>query len=58
MDTDLRKRIRAGDHDAFGELFDAYAHSVHNHAFRLTGEWPVAEDVVHRAVVDRAGQRP
>ncbi|WP_369272733.1 RNA polymerase sigma factor [Streptomyces sp. R11] len=46
MDTNLRKRIRAGDHDAFGELFDAYARSVYNHAFRLTGEWPVAEDVV------------
>ncbi|MFC5215685.1 RNA polymerase sigma factor [Streptomyces coerulescens] len=46
MDTNLRKRIRAGDHGAFGELFDAYARSVYNHAFRLTGQWPVAEDVV------------
>ncbi|MFJ1811729.1 MULTISPECIES: RNA polymerase sigma factor [unclassified Streptomyces] len=42
----LRKRIRAGGHDAFGELFDAYARSVCNHAYRLTGEWAVAEDVV------------
>ncbi|MGI5377341.1 RNA polymerase sigma factor [Streptomyces sp. CA-251387] len=46
MDTNLRKRIRAGDHDAFGELFDAYARSVYNHAFRLTGEWSTADDVV------------
>ncbi|MFI8536741.1 RNA polymerase sigma factor [Streptomyces aquilus] len=46
MDTNLRKRIRAGDHDAFGDLFDAYARSVYNHAFRLTGEWSTAEDVV------------
>ena len=46
MDTNLRRRIRAGDHDAFGELFDAYARSVYNHAFRLTGEWSTAEDVV------------
>ncbi|WP_244181727.1 MULTISPECIES: RNA polymerase sigma factor [Streptomyces] len=46
MDTNLRERIRAGDHGAFGELFDAYARSVYNHAFRLTGEWSVAEDVV------------
>ncbi|WP_369171514.1 RNA polymerase sigma factor [Streptomyces sp. R28] len=46
MDTNLRKRIRAGDHNAFGELFDAYARSVYNHAFRLTGEWSTAEDVV------------
>ncbi|MDF3143468.1 MULTISPECIES: RNA polymerase sigma factor [unclassified Streptomyces] len=42
----MRKRIRAGDHNAFGELFDAYARSVYNHAFRLTGEWSTAEDVV------------
>ncbi|MER5941757.1 RNA polymerase sigma factor [Streptomyces sp. NPDC001928] len=46
MDTNLRKRIRAGDHGAFAELFDAYARSVYNHAFRLTGEWSVAEEVV------------
>jgi RNA polymerase sigma-70 factor (ECF subfamily) len=46
VDTHLRKRIRAGDHGAFSELFDAYARSVYNHAFRLTGEWAVAEDVV------------
>ncbi|MFJ8537390.1 RNA polymerase sigma factor [Streptomyces sp. NPDC093591] len=46
MDTNLRRRIRAGDHNAFGELFDAYARSVYNHAYRLTGEWSTAEDVV------------
>ncbi|MFI9547817.1 hypothetical protein ACIHAR_28490 [Streptomyces sp. NPDC052016] len=32
----LRKRIRAGGHDAFGELFDAYARSVYN--FVLVGD--------------------
>ncbi|WP_372343616.1 RNA polymerase sigma factor [Streptomyces sp. KL116D] len=42
----LRARIRDGDAGAFAELFDAYARSVHNHAFRLTGDWSVAEDVV------------
>lgn len=52
VDTNLRKRIRAGDHDAFGELFDAYARSVYNHAFRLTGEWAVAEDVVSLTFLD------
>ncbi|MFE9648058.1 RNA polymerase sigma factor [Streptomyces sp. NPDC006365] len=41
-----RSRIRAGDADAFGELFDAYARSVYNHAFRLTGDWSTAEDIV------------
>ncbi|MFD9001816.1 RNA polymerase sigma factor [Streptomyces sp. NPDC059582] len=52
MDTNLRRRVRAGDHDAFGELFDAYARSVYNHAFRLTGEWTVAEDVVSLTFLD------
>lgn len=50
--SSLRKRIRAGDHDAFGELFDAYARSVYNHAYRLTGEWTVAEDVVSLTFLD------
>lgn len=52
VDTNLRKRVRAGDHDAFGELFDAYARSVYNHAFRLTGEWASAEDVVSLTFLD------
>ncbi|MGI5197309.1 RNA polymerase sigma factor [Streptomyces sp. CA-288835] len=52
MDTNLRKRIRAGDHDAFGELFDAYARSVYNHAFRLTGEWTTAQDIVSLTFLD------
>ncbi|WP_420000470.1 RNA polymerase sigma factor [Streptomyces boninensis] len=42
----MRERIRAGDADAFGELFDAYARAVYNHAYRLTGDWATAEDVV------------
>lgn len=52
VDTNLRKRIRAGDHDAFGEVFDAYARSVYNHAFRLTGDWSAAEDVVSLTFLD------
>jgi RNA polymerase sigma-70 factor (ECF subfamily) len=52
VDTNLRRRIRAGDHDAFGDLFDAYARSVYNHAYRLTGEWAVAEDVVSLTFLD------
>ncbi|MET7483001.1 sigma-70 family RNA polymerase sigma factor [Streptomyces sp. NPDC005538] len=52
MDTNLRKRIRAGDHDAFGQLFDAYARSVYNHAFRLTGDWAQAEDIVSLTFLD------
>ena len=42
----LRARARAGDADAFGAVFDACAKSVYNHAFRLTGDWSVAEEVM------------
>ncbi|MER6783111.1 RNA polymerase sigma factor [Streptomyces sp. NPDC000658] len=48
----MRERIRAGDHDAFGDLFDAYARSVYNHAYRLTGQWTVAEEVVSLTFLD------
>jgi RNA polymerase sigma-70 factor (ECF subfamily) len=48
----LRKRIRAGDHEAFGELFDAYARTVYNHAYQLTGDWAQAEDVVSLTFLD------
>ncbi|MFD3330967.1 RNA polymerase sigma factor [Streptomyces sp. NPDC058701] len=46
MEMSVRARIRAGDPDAFGCLFDDYARAVYNHAFRLTGDWSAAEDVV------------
>jgi RNA polymerase sigma-70 factor (ECF subfamily) len=52
VDTTLRKRISTGDQGAFGELFDAYARSVYNHAFRLTGDWAQAEDVVSLTFLD------
>jgi RNA polymerase sigma factor (sigma-70 family) len=42
----LRTRARAGDADAFGAVFDACAKSVYNHAFRLTGDWSTAEEVM------------
>lgn len=46
METNLRRGIRDGDPAVFGRLFDDYARSVYNHAYRLTGHWPTAEDVV------------
>jgi RNA polymerase sigma-70 factor (ECF subfamily) len=42
----MRARVRAGDRDAFAHLFGAYARTVYNHAFRLTGDWSTAEDVM------------
>ena len=42
----LRAQARAGDAEAFGAVFDACAKSVYNHAFRLTGDWSTAEEVM------------
>ncbi len=46
MEPDLRARVRAGDSDAFGMLFDEYARAVYNLGFRLTANWSAAEEVV------------
>ncbi|GIJ72138.1 RNA polymerase sigma factor [Virgisporangium ochraceum] len=46
MGKSLRVRVRAGDPEAFRELFVDHARPVYNHAFRLTGTWSTAEDVV------------
>jgi RNA polymerase sigma factor (sigma-70 family) len=46
VEPNLRARIRAGDPDAFGLIFDEYARAVYNLGLRLTGNWSAAEDVV------------
>ncbi|MFE2182899.1 RNA polymerase sigma factor [Streptomyces sp. NPDC059455] len=46
METSLRARVRAGDPDAFGQLFDEYASVIYRHAVRLTGNWVMADDIV------------
>ncbi|MFF5143377.1 RNA polymerase sigma factor [Streptomyces sp. NPDC013157] len=46
MDYSLHTRIRAGDPEAFRELFRDHARLVHRHAVRVTGDWTVAEDIV------------
>jgi RNA polymerase sigma factor (sigma-70 family) len=45
MEQSLRARIRDGDPDAFGTLFDEHSRAVCNLAFRLTGDWTSAEEV-------------
>jgi RNA polymerase sigma-70 factor (ECF subfamily) len=45
-DGELWDRLRHGDHQALGELFDRYADDVHAFAFRRTASWAAAEDVV------------
>ena len=46
MELSLRARVRAGDPDAFGVLFDECGRAVYNLAFRMTGNWSAAEEVV------------
>jgi RNA polymerase sigma factor (sigma-70 family) len=58
MEMSLRARIRAGDPDAFGSLFDDYARAVYNHAFRLTGDWSAAEDVLSLTFLEAWRLRP
>jgi RNA polymerase sigma-70 factor (ECF subfamily) len=42
----MRALVRAGDPDAFGQLYEQHARAVYNHAFRITADWSVAEDVM------------
>lgn len=42
----MRARIRAGDREAFAVLYEEYARTVYNHAYRLTGDWSTAEEVL------------
>ncbi|MDX3685403.1 RNA polymerase sigma factor [Streptomyces sp. AK04-4c] len=42
----MRARIRAGDREAFAVLYEEYARAVYNHAYRLTGDWSTAEEVL------------
>ncbi|WUI00568.1 RNA polymerase sigma factor [Spirillospora sp. NBC_00431] len=46
VEMNVRARVRDGDAEAFGGLFDEHARRVYNHAFRLTGNWSVAEEVL------------
>ncbi|MFJ3726129.1 RNA polymerase sigma factor [Streptomyces sp. NPDC090045] len=48
----MRTRVRSGDPEAFAELFDGHARTLYNHAFRLTGDWSVAEDVMSAAFME------
>lgn len=45
-DADLSARLRAGDRDAMGEVFDRYADRIYTFCFRRTASWVVAEDAM------------
>ena len=46
MTTISRERLRAGEPDAFGDLFNEFAQRIYNYAYRLLGDWSAAEEVV------------
>jgi RNA polymerase sigma factor (sigma-70 family) len=50
-DERLADRVRAGDADALGELYDRYAARALATALRVVGDRAEAEDVVHDAFV-------
>jgi RNA polymerase sigma-70 factor (ECF subfamily) len=52
MEPSLRARVRDGDPDAFGELFDSHARAVHGLAYRLTGNRTEAEEIVSLAFLE------
>lgn len=42
----MHAKLRAGDPAAFRQLFTEHARVVYAHAFRVTGDWAAAEDIV------------
>jgi len=51
-DDQLVARVRAGDREALGLLFDRYADRVYNHCFRRTASWDLAEDATSTVFLD------
>lgn len=45
-ENDLRRRVRAGERDAFAEMYEQWAAAVHQHALWLTGDRTSAEDIM------------
>jgi RNA polymerase sigma factor (sigma-70 family) len=41
-----REDLRAGEPDAFGDLFNEFARRIYNYAYRLLSDWSAAEEVV------------
>jgi len=57
VEQSLRERLRAGEAQAFGELFDEHAAAVYRHGLRLTGDRLAAEDVVSTTFLHAWRQR-
>lgn len=51
-DDDLAARLRSGDVDAMGEVYDRFADRVYNFCFRRTASWSAAEDAMAAAFLE------
>jgi RNA polymerase sigma factor (sigma-70 family) len=51
------QRVRDGDSGAFSELFDDYSDLIYNVAFRRTGSWEAAEEIVSTVFLEAWRQR-
>jgi RNA polymerase sigma-70 factor, ECF subfamily len=47
LDLELHRRVSAGDSDAFEELYRRYSPAAYGLAIRITGQDPLAQEVVH-----------
>lgn len=56
-DVDLWNRIRTGDADAFGLLFERHGARIHGYVLRRTGDPQVAEDTVAVVFLEAWRQR-
>jgi RNA polymerase sigma factor (sigma-70 family) len=52
MEHSFRARVRAGDADAFGALFDDHARAIYRYAYRLSGEAATSEDIVAQTFLE------
>ena len=52
MEDSFRARVREGDADAFGILFDDYARAIYRYSYRATGDATGAEDVVAQTFLE------
>lgn len=51
-DDDLAGRLRAGDPEAMGEIYDRYADRVSTFCFRRLASWSLAEDAMAAAFLE------